>query len=229
MNLLRAIFLILLLALVGAGAFLYSGMFDVGADVPHSPIVYRLLQASLQRSIEVHAENIVAPPLNDPKMIAEGAEHYAAMCAGCHLAPGKEQTEIRRGLYPRPPPLAEVPPRAPAQAFWVVKHGIKLTAMPAWGTTHSDAELWNIVAFLQKLPGMSADDYSKLTGPADADPGHEHHDHGDTGEQGHEHHDHGATDDHEHHEHGADAGDEHGHADTDRHDDDHHDGGSESR
>ncbi|HSE11208.1 MAG TPA: c-type cytochrome [Rudaea sp.] len=214
MNLLRAIILLLLLAVVGVGAFLYSGAFDVGADAPHSPIVYRLLQASLQRSIEVHAENVVVPPLSDPKMIAEGAEHYAAMCAGCHLAPGKEQTEIRRGLYPRPPRLAEGQPAPPAQAFWVVKHGIKLTAMPAWGTTHSDAEIWNIVALLQKLPGMSADDYQKLTGPADQ--GHEHHEQGAEGDQGHE-----------HHEHGAEGDDQHDHANQDQHEDEHHEGSAE--
>lgn len=212
MNLLRAIILILLLAVVGAGALLYSGMYDVGADVPHSPIVYRLLQTSLQRSIEVHAESVVVPPLSDPKMIAEGAEHYAAMCAGCHLAPGKEQTEIRRGLYPRPPQLAEVPPAAPTQAFWVVKHGIKFTAMPAWGTTHSDEEIWNIVAFLQKLPGMSSDDYQKLTGTTGTEQDHEHHEHGAEGGESHEHH------------HGAQSGDPNGNADQDHHEDGHHEG-----
>jgi mono/diheme cytochrome c family protein len=190
MNLLRALVLILVLGIAAAGAVVYFGVVDVGADVPHSPIVYRVLQTALQRSIAVHAEGIAVPPLSDPKMIGEGAEHYAAMCAGCHLAPGLEQTEIRRGLYPRPPQLAEVPPLPPAHAFWIVKHGVKLTAMPAWGATHSDEEIWNIIAFLQKLPGLTPEDYQKLTGAADPAHGHEHHQHGVEGGDQHGHEDH---------------------------------------
>ena len=97
------------------------------------------------------------------QMIAEGAEHYAAMCTGCHLAPGMHENEMRPGLNPKPPILASLPSQDPREQFWIVKHGLKMTAMPAWGATHTDEEIWNIVAFLQKLPGMSPTRYRALT------------------------------------------------------------------
>ena len=197
MYLIRDILLIFILAVAGFAAFVYFGAFNVAADVPHSPAVYKLLDATRQRSNEVHAADISVPPLDDPKMIAEGAEHYDAMCAGCHLKPGGKDTEIRRGLYPQPPKLAEVRDLQPAEAFWVVKHGIKLTAMPAWGTTHDNQAIWNIVAFLQKLPGMTPEDYAKLTAAADHDHEHADHEHG-AHDHAHEDHEHGDADHSEH-------------------------------
>ena len=70
--------------------------------------------------------------------------------------------DIGRGLSPPPPDLAKAAPLySPAELFWIVKHGIKMTGMPAW-SDHSDEELWATVAFLEKLPGMSEQDYARL-------------------------------------------------------------------
>jgi mono/diheme cytochrome c family protein len=78
------------------------------------------------------------------------------MCVNCHLSPGREDAEIRPGLYPQPPKLSEqrFDPKA---VFWVTKHGLKMSGMPAWGVGHDDATLWSIVAFVNKLPGLSAE------------------------------------------------------------------------
>ena len=84
------------------------------------------------------------------------------MCSGCHLAPGMKRTEISQGLYPRAPELRRGSHLTPAEEFWVVKHGIKMTGMAAWGVTHDDDLLWDIVAFLRKLPELSADQYQTL-------------------------------------------------------------------
>ena len=67
------------------------------------------------------------------------------------MAPGIDRTELSQGLYPEPPNLTRKK-IDPAQAFWVVKHGIKASAMPAWGHSMPDADIWNVAAFLQKLP-----------------------------------------------------------------------------
>lgn len=148
----------------GSALFVWSGVYDVAADRPHMKFTHALLETLRDRSIEVHARNIEAPPnLDDPARIAEGAEHYAAMCADCHLAPGIVETEIRSGLYPQSPDLVEHGIHDPASAFWVIKHGIKATAMPAWGKTHSDEDIWNLVAFVRGLPRMSPEDYRTMT------------------------------------------------------------------
>jgi len=73
-----------------------------------------------------------------------------------------KRTEISRGLYPRAPELRRGTNLTPAEEFWVVKHGIKLTGMPAWGVTHDDGLLWDVVAFFQKLPELTADQYQAL-------------------------------------------------------------------
>jgi len=155
---------IAILGIVGAAALvIFSGIYNVAADAPHSQPVYWLMQTSRDRSIAAHAADIVAPDdLADPERIASGAGLYAEMCSRCHLAPGMERTEISRGLYPRAPELHRGVDLTPAEEFWVAKHGIKMTGMPAWGVTHSDKLLWDVVAFLQKLPKLTPDQYRTL-------------------------------------------------------------------
>jgi len=88
---------------------------------------------------------------------------YAALCVACHLAPGVTKSDIRTGLYPHPPNLAQEDTRGAQRAFWTIKHGIKMSAMPAWGKTLDDTAIWDLVAFLQKLPALSPAAYGRLT------------------------------------------------------------------
>ncbi len=153
-----------LLAVIGGGALgIYGGLYNVAADTPHTGPVFWLLETVRNRSIAVRAAAVVVPPdLTDPGRIASGAGQYAEMCSGCHLAPGMKRTEISRGLYPRAPQLRRGSRPTPAEDFWVVKHGVKMTGMPAWGVTHNDEILWDVVAFLRKLPELTADQYQTL-------------------------------------------------------------------
>ena len=158
---------VLLLA-VGAAAFVWSGRYDIGADAPHTRPVFALMQALRERSIRAHAAALTVPDLTDPQLVLKGAGQYAAMCTQCHLSPAMADSEIRPGLYPQPPNLSRVRVD-PKQAFWVIKHGIKMSAMPAWGASHDDATIWSMVAFLQKLPGMSAQEYKDIVARAPPD------------------------------------------------------------
>jgi len=153
-----------LLAVITAAALgIYFGLYNIAADIPHTQPVYWLLETARERSIAVRAANIAVPgDLTDGKRIVSGAGQYAEMCAHCHLAPGMKRTEISRGLYPRAPELRRGSGLTPAEEFWVVKHGIKMTGMPAWGVTHSDDLLWDVVAFLRKLPDLTPDQYQTL-------------------------------------------------------------------
>src|SRR6185312_5518119 len=155
-------------AIAGVSAFVWSGVYNIGADQHHTKPVYALMQALRERSIERHAKDIVVPGLDDPSLILKGAGQYAAMCTGCHLAPGMAENEMRPGLYPKPPQLAKFRPD-PRAAFWVIKHGIKMSAMPAWGASHDDATIWSMVAFLQKLPGMTPAQYKDIVAKAPPD------------------------------------------------------------
>lgn len=140
-----------------------AGIVNVAADVPHSQPVFWLLKTAKEQSIAVRAAGIAVPPdLGDAKRLAAGAAQYAEMCSSCHLAPGMKRTEISRGLYPRAPELRRGSNLTAAEQFWIVKHGIKMTGMPAWGVTHDDELLWDVVAFLRKLPDLTADQYQAL-------------------------------------------------------------------
>jgi mono/diheme cytochrome c family protein len=153
----------LLVIVAGISLAIYAGLYNVAADIPHTGPVYWLVETVRERSIAVRASDIAVPgDLADSKRIASGAGQYAEMCSFCHLAPGMKRTEISRGLYPRAPELRRGTDLTPAEEFWVVKHGIKMTGMPAWGVTHSDELLWDVVAFLRKLPELTSDQYQAL-------------------------------------------------------------------
>ena len=143
-----------IVAVAAAGAFIYSGLYNIGADVHHTQPVHALIGTLVDRSVARRARDLVPPNLDDPQRVLEGAGHYAEMCTGCHLAPGMAENEMRPGLYPKPPQLAKFRPD-PREAFWIIKHGIKMSAMPAWGASHDDAAIWSMVAFLQKMPAMT--------------------------------------------------------------------------
>jgi len=159
-----ALVAVALLVLIGAAAVgIYAGLYNIAADVPHTQPVYWLLETMRDRSIAARAREVVVPAdLNDPTRISKGAGQYADMCSGCHLAPGMKRTEISQGLYPRAPELRRKTTLTPAEQFWVVKHGIKMTGMPAWGVTHDDDLLWDVVAFVRKLPELTPEQYEAL-------------------------------------------------------------------
>jgi mono/diheme cytochrome c family protein len=165
-----AVFLVVIAAF--GGIFIYVGAYSIGADSPHSRLVYNLLQDLRRNAVARGAHGIAVPKdLNDPKRIAAGAGLYQEMCTGCHLGPGLERTEMSQGLYPTAPELARGDDLSPAEQFWTIKHGVKLTAMPAWGKTHSDGLIWDMVAFIRQLPKMSPERYKATV--ASAPEGHE--------------------------------------------------------
>lgn len=77
------------------------------------------------------------------------------MRPSCHLAPGVRPNELSKGLYPAPPQLAQSPCLDPRVSYTVIKHGLKMTGMPAWGGPHGDEQVWSLLAFVAKMPGMS--------------------------------------------------------------------------
>jgi mono/diheme cytochrome c family protein len=153
-----------LVVLVGAAAVaIYAGLYNIAADVPHTQPLYWLLETVRERSVAARARDIVVPNnLDNANRISKGASEYAEMCSGCHLAPGMKRTEISQGLYPRAPELRRGSDLTPAEQFWIVKHGVKLTGMPAWGVTHDDELLWDVVAFVRKLPELTPEQYETM-------------------------------------------------------------------
>jgi cytochrome c553 len=151
------------LAIVGGALFAWSGLYDVAASAGHWPITHDLLHYTMKQSVAFHAPHLKVPPLDDPKLVFRGATHYHTGCAPCHGARGTQASPIERRATPPPPPLYDMARAfSPDQLHWIVKHGIKMTAMPAWPTQQRDDEVWAIVAFLEKLPGLDQKSYQDL-------------------------------------------------------------------
>ena len=153
-----------------------AGIVDVGADTPQSSFTYQALTFARERAIASRTGDIQVPAdLADPERVRRGAGNYAAMCVNCHLSPEAPDSEIRKGLYPTPPNLSEKPTSPPsrdaARDFWIIKHGIKASGMPAWGKSMSDPYIWGMVAFLERLPQLDAAQYRALVAQSE---GHQH-------------------------------------------------------
>jgi mono/diheme cytochrome c family protein len=175
------------LAIIGVmaaalAAFFWFGSYDVAANVPHWGITLRILEDVKDRSIAARSKGIAIPFLKESSVEERGLHHFHPMCRLCHGAPGSPRNEFAQGLYPSPPDLASGQvqrKRNDAELYWIIKNGLKMTGMPAFGATHAEDDLWGMVAFLRRLPGLSADDYlSRVTAAKHRDDGEEpdHHD-----------------------------------------------------
>ena len=156
---------VLILAVAGIGAFAYSGIYDIGADTHHTKPVLVYIRTLVDRSVARRDRDIALADLENPQWILAGAKNYASNCTGCHLAPGLSESNLRRGLYPQPPVLHKFHPD-PRYAFWTIKHGIKMSAMPAWGYSLDDTEIWCLVAFLEKMPDLTPTQYQEMVAKA---------------------------------------------------------------
>lgn len=149
---------------IAAGlGFMYSGLYDVSAMSGHNPLVAWLLHKTYMQSLHRHAANIEVPPdLMTTANVEAGARLYASTCAACHGAPGQTLSPIGQGILPLAPELlAPTRRNNPKMMFWVIKNGVKMSAMPAFGKTQDDQTIWDLTAFLYKGRGISAQDFEK--------------------------------------------------------------------
>ena len=160
---------IVAIALIGI-VYIYSGSFNVSAMEHEGGITKWIIKTTRKNSINSRVKDIKVPDLNNDEMIAEGLSHYKEMCEDCHSAPGKDESELAKGLNPDAPNLAKFGYRIPPEKlFWVTKYGIRMTGMPAWGKTHSDDKIWDIVAAVKKLNQISSEKYSEIKVENDED------------------------------------------------------------
>lgn len=155
---------VLIIAATGVW-FIYSGTYNIAATHPHTEFGRWLFTTVRDQSINERGDTIRVPDLADSKLVEAGARHYASTCERCHGAPGEKLSEIARGLNPLPPELhtGEMQRKySYAELYWIVEHGIRMTGMPAFGPTHAEKDLWAIIAFVKRLPEITAKEYDVL-------------------------------------------------------------------
>ena len=152
---------------LGGFAVAVSGLMPLRASSGHWAVTRWLLVFSKERSIVTHSALIDAPPLDERARRVRGAAHYDRGCSPCHGSVLGRIPRVAEAMLPPPPYL---PPRvsrwSPEQLFYIVKHGLKFTGMPAWPAAGRDDEVWDVVAFLQALPGMNGSEYRRLASGA---------------------------------------------------------------
>ncbi|MFL6721764.1 MAG: c-type cytochrome [Sphingomonas sp.] len=148
------------LAPLGALAFVKSGIYNVGASSPHTKLTEWLTHETMIHSVRSHAKAITAPASASAAQVAAGFCAYEAHCVACHGATAVARQQWVSGIEPPPPYLVDAARKwRPRELFWIARNGIKMTGMPAWRNTMSDAEIWNVVAFLEAVPKMDSQAY----------------------------------------------------------------------
>ena len=152
-----------ILGVASAAGFIWAGLYNVGATRQHLQPVFSVLEVAMHRSVRLHARNIAPPPLENEAMIRRGATCFQDKCEQCHGAPGVAQGDIGKGMQPLPGPLVDAMQNFhPRELYWITRHGIRLSGMPAWEFRLTDGEIWDVVAFLQRLPKLTPQAYAEL-------------------------------------------------------------------
>ncbi len=157
------------LALAGL-LFAWSGLFNTSASSGHWAISNWFLHWTMRNSVRTHTL-LEAPrnPIATDGQLVSAAGHFAAACATCHGAPGQRPSPVMQRATPHAPDLTTGETKekwTDAELFYILKHGVKFTGMPAWGAEGRDDEVRRMVAFVRRLPGMTAAQYRALSGEA---------------------------------------------------------------
>ena len=153
---------VLLAGALGGWLVLRSGWYHIGATNEHWQLVHTVLEQGMRDSVQYHARHITAPQ-QGPQARARGAALYRDNCLQCHGGPGVAQEDFAKAMQPVPGPLVDATQRwQPRELYWITRHGIKMSGMPAWEFHLADSDIWSVVSFMQTLPELSAPAFAAL-------------------------------------------------------------------
>lgn len=160
---------LIVLGAVVASVFLLSGAYSTAATKQHFRVTYRFLEMGLRYSVAKYSDDVVVPASAQTADVEVGAACYRSYCVQCHGAPGVARGGIGMGQLPSPGDLSQTGREwPPKQLFYVTQKGIRMSGMPAWQYRIAEDGLWSTVAFLQKLPFLTREDYAALAKRSEA-------------------------------------------------------------
>jgi mono/diheme cytochrome c family protein len=143
---------------LAAAAYVYVhyGYMDMRADQPAGRIERVYMRDAMDRSVDRHAPKMPNPvPATDANLI-DGIRVYKNNCAICHGDAEKPTAALSRGFSPPVPQFLKDAPDMPEyQNYWIIRHGVRMTGMPAWEQVLSDSDIWKVTAFLSKMGKLS--------------------------------------------------------------------------
>jgi mono/diheme cytochrome c family protein len=162
------VLLALILIVPSVGALAIYSVVSRGLSTREQPSrVEEFMARAMRRWATPEAIRTRANPVPATSAVLDQAlEHYADHCAVCHANDGSGDTEMGRGLYPKAPDMRANDTQAltDGELFSIIEHGIRLTGMPAWGTSTPEGERasWGLVHFIRRLPTLAEADIERM-------------------------------------------------------------------
>jgi mono/diheme cytochrome c family protein len=152
--LILAVVVLLFLFVGGVAAF----RFDLSA-LPEPGRMETALATKGKRFLVRRASRGETPPAPTDReaSLREGDMLFGVECSECHGDSGRMPTDAGRWMYPRAADLGSVKVQkySDRELFWIVKNGIRLSGMPAFGRVESDEHIWDLVRFVRTLPAKA--------------------------------------------------------------------------
>ncbi len=152
-----------LLAAGAVGGIFWTGAYDVAATKIPGDLETKIAAFAVNHAVQKRAP-VQTNPFSTPEDIRAGLVSYQQNCFACHGARGIPETTFGRGLNPPAPDLtlSFVRRLSDGELYWIVSHGIRMTGMPAFLPTHTEDEIWKIVAFVRHMPDMTKEEQRAL-------------------------------------------------------------------
>lgn len=169
-NFILGVLFAIVLSSVGGYVCLERGYVNFAADQRPSLMEAKVAMAAVDAWTDRRAPEGKNPIQPTEENIAAGAKVYLDHCAGCHGVPSNPESEFAQSFNPPAPGFfKDLPDMPDNQNFYIIRHGIRWTGMPAWGKTLNETQTWQVVSFLsnvEKLPPAA----QKVFGPSAASP-----------------------------------------------------------
>ena len=149
--------------------YVEAGHVDPRADIPPSSFEKKRAMGALDAALDRYAPQSKDPIQPTAPNLARAAKLYGTYCAKCHGAMNSSETAWRVRLYPPAPQFPKEPTDMEEfENFYVIKHGVRWTAMPAWSDQLSDQDIWGLVTYLNQMkkPGASMPRMSRSLNPS---------------------------------------------------------------
>jgi mono/diheme cytochrome c family protein len=150
------------LALIAVGGLGYVSLGWAPVATSSAPLPFEKLITGIALNARIRKEAPKSPAIQPSDAVYfAGAKIYRDNCAVCHGLPGRDQTAIAKGEFPKPPELLKgkgVTDDAAGETYWKVANGIRLTGMPGFSASLSTEQMWQVSLLLadaDKLPAAA--------------------------------------------------------------------------
>lgn len=145
------LFTLFSIAAIGFG-ILWLGLFPVNADAEPYWLEKKLAHIAVDSYVERQIASLNSPLKDTPDVLMDGMKLFKSNCAGCHGSPSNTDPTFANAFYPKAPQIGIKGTHGKLEeTFWITKHGIRMSGMPAFTTMLSDDEIWKISHFLNGL------------------------------------------------------------------------------